>query len=130
MTTSETLDLIRGDTFIHKFLDIDMSDYDYSYFTIKEQYKDNDYESIVHVSSASGLVYIEGVKQTSGSSNGEIISGSASLTVKIHPTATKEFEYYTNNCYYDLQVTSTSGSIVTPHLGEISIIRDVTKRTN
>lgn len=127
ITNGTNLSIVRGDTFVYEFTGIDMTNYESSFFTIKENYKDNDYESVVQVSSASGLLYLNGVRQVSGRANAEIISGSASLKVKIYPTATQNIKYYTDSCKYDLQVNA-SGSITTPYLGDIDTIRDATKR--
>lgn len=127
ITEGDALSMVRGDTFIYEFTGIDMSGFEQAFFTMKKNYKDNDYEALAMVSSASGLLYLNGVRKTSGSSLGAIISGSASLTVKIEASATKEIPYSVDNYQYDLQVM-TSGSVTTPYIGEIAFIRDTTKR--
>jgi len=126
----DSISLIRGDTFIYEFTNIDIDRYEEGFFTIKENYKDLDSESLIMVSSGSGLVYLNGTEQTAGSSLalGEIItSGSASLSVKIQATGTKEIPHSSNNYDYDFQI-KTSGSIITVELGEIAVVRDVTNR--
>jgi len=128
ITDGDALSLIRGNTFTYEFTGIDMDNYEQAFFTIKKNYKDNDYESLLMVSSGSGVIYLNGVRKTDGESYGTITSGSASLNVKIQASATKNIPYSSDNYYYDLQVT-TSGSVTTPYIGEITLIRDVTNRT-
>jgi hypothetical protein len=126
--TNGDLAFLRGDSIDYTFYNLDLTNYASSFFTIKKNYQQDDCDSVIQVSSASGLVYLNGVKLSSGSVNASIVSGSASLTVKIAASITKQFPYCSDNYYYDLQVITVSGSVTTPELGEIAIVRDVTKR--
>ena len=127
ITNGDALSLIRGDTCEYAFEDIDLTGYNSAYFTIKANYKDTDANSIIQVSSASGLLYLNGASgSTSGSSTGRLSLDQAASRVNIYIDAvvTKEVPFSTNNYYYDLQLVSTTGSVVTPYLGEITLLRD------
>ena len=125
------LDCFRGDTFSYEFTGLDLSDYETIYFTVKEDYKDTDSEATIQISSASGLLILEGISgSVSGSSNASITvdSGSTVATVNIKASVTDEFEYSSTDYFYDLQMIKTDGEVETLEAGTFTLVRDVTRR--
>jgi len=124
------LDCFRGDTFEYAFTGLDFTDYEKVYFTVKENYRDLDSEAIIQISSASGLVILNGASgSVSGSSSASITidSGSTVATVHIKASVTDELEYNVDNYFYDLQMVKSDEEVETLEAGVFTLVRDVTR---
>jgi len=130
LPTETDLDCFRGDTFSYSFEELDFSDYSNVYFTVKENYKDLDSAALVQISSASGLLILNGVSGSvsgSGTASVTIDSGSTVAAVYIKASVTDEFEYNSNNYFYDLQMIKTDDEVETLEAGAFNVVRDVTR---
>ncbi len=120
---------MRGDTLTYVFEDIPVAaGYKNVYVTVKDQYKDLDSQSLLQISSASGLIYQNGIASTSGSGATVTVDVSAqTVTIQVDPWVTQGFEYLSNGYVYDLQIIDASDIIDTPVSGAFTVLRDVTR---
>lgn len=127
---NDDIDCIRGDTLILTFDDIPIEvGYKNVVLTVKNQYKDEDSESVIQATSGCGLLYLNGELSTTGSGVTVTIDVAEEKAIfEIEASITKDFPYKSDGFVYDLQITDALDDVVTPRLGAFNIIRDVTKR--
>jgi len=122
-----TISTIRGDTLIHVFSNIDFTGYEKVYFTVKDQYKDADSESLIQISDVDGLLFLNSASCSGSGATLIIDEANESATLQIEAEITKEFGYKVNNYVYDLQIIRNTDDVITPESGTFIVVRDVTK---
>jgi len=130
LPTDTDLNCFRGDTFTYSFTELDLSGSAIIYFTVKENYRDTDTQSILQISSASNLMILNATSASrSGSASAYIDVDSGKVTADIFVAAniTDELEYNSSNYLYDLQLVKTNEQVQTLESGDFNLIRDVTR---
>ncbi|HUU87838.1 MAG TPA: hypothetical protein VMX17_08805, partial [Candidatus Glassbacteria bacterium] len=70
---------------------------------------------------------VSGSVSGSGTASVTIDSGSTVAAVYIKASVTDEFEYNSNNYFYDLQMIKTDDEVETLEAGAFNVVRDVTR---
>lgn len=123
------LGITRGDTFVYVFEDLDLTDYDNVFFTLKVNYKDSDCDAILQIDEATGGLIVNGQKPTDPTlCDLTINNDKTTATLTIDASVTKNLPYSDNLFVYDLQMVTDQDVVVTPLIGEACVIRDVTRR--
>lgn len=122
------IDLVRGDTFSFPITELDLDNCQTVYFTIKKNYKDLDYASIVQINDIEGLIYLNGIKRTDTTGADITIDEvNSEVTVTIDALITKQLQYLELGYVYDLQIIKFDGTVVTPKIGTLYVVQDVTR---
>lgn len=127
--TGDDITIVRGDTVSISLTGLgSLAGMEKLYFSVKDNYRNADSESIIMIEAGTGLVYINGAIATTPANGSLIIDDESAGDITITLKAVESAKLVCKPYYCDIQIITASG-VFTLHSGNFVVVGDITRTT-